>query len=237
MEGQGYGLDGRMLPHRLLGDGLGQPSRAVKYSRGDGSPGERRTGAQWVLRGPGGGVTFPLQNGGWATVAGGRYVPLPGVHVRSEARPCRQFTVDRGSTPHVTHSGEGVLSRYRHDGYGGVHRPGPGARIVGHSRSTVVRSGAPQPPHTRQYLTNEMRFVIQGPRLTPEAEGKQQMVMRVSSRSQLAASSQLESRSDEELAAEPNRYQVLSRAGEGNPRAPRGGERDDAKASRATSGE
>src|ERR1019366_3198146 len=65
MEGDGIGLDGRSYHIEALGDGWA-----------GGSP-YWRAGGFW--RNGAGGVTFPLQAGGWSAGRGRKYVPLRGV--------------------------------------------------------------------------------------------------------------------------------------------------------------
>src|SRR5437763_12472892 len=80
MEGEGFGLDGRMYHIDSLGDGGWVTKSGKPTAAGDGFAAGApywRAGAFW--RGPGGVVTFPLSAGGWADGVGGRYVPLPGV--------------------------------------------------------------------------------------------------------------------------------------------------------------
>jgi 3D (Asp-Asp-Asp) domain-containing protein len=162
MEGQGYGLDGRMYHIDSLGDGGWVTKSGRSTSAGDGfSEGAPywRAGGYW--RGPGGGVTFPLQNGGWANGAGGRYVPLPGVTFAPGSALPIHFYQSIAVDPHVIPLGSRVyIPAYRHDGYGGWFiAQDTGGAIVGH-RIDVYRSPPRSPTDGGQYLTNESAFVI-----------------------------------------------------------------------------
>ncbi len=162
MEGQGYGLDGRMYHIDSLGDGgwvtrSGQPTDASNGFAA-GAP-YWRAGAFW--RGPGGAVTFPLQAGGWANGAGGRYVPLPGVSFApGSALPIR-FYQSIAVDPRVIPLGSRVyIPAYRHDGYGGWFlAQDTGGAINGH-RIDVYRTPPRSPTDGGQYLVSQSAFVI-----------------------------------------------------------------------------
>jgi 3D (Asp-Asp-Asp) domain-containing protein len=162
MEGQGYGLDGRMYHIDSLGDGgwvtrSGQPTSAGNgFSAG--AP-YWRAGAFW--RGRGGVVTFPLQNGGWANGVGGRDVPLPGVTFAPGASLPIHFYQSIAVDPRVIPMGSRVyIPAYRHDGYGGWFvAQDTGGAIVGH-RIDVYRTPPRSPNDGGQYLTGQSAFVI-----------------------------------------------------------------------------
>jgi 3D domain len=162
MEGQGYGLDGRMYHIDSLGDGgwvtrSGQPTDASNGFAA-GAP-YWRAGAFW--RGPGGAVTFPLQAGGWANGAGGRYVPLPGVSFAPGSALPIHFYQSIAVDPRVIPLGSRVyIPAYRHDGYGGWFlAQDTGGAINGH-RIDVYRTPPRSPTDGGQYLVSQSAFVI-----------------------------------------------------------------------------
>jgi 3D (Asp-Asp-Asp) domain-containing protein len=162
MEGQGFGLDGRMYHIDSLGDGgwVTQSGRPTSASDGfaAGAP-YWRAGGYW--RGPRGAVTFPLQAGGWANGVGRRYVPLPGVTFAPGASLPIHFYRSIAVDPRVIPLGSRVyIPAYRHDGYGGWFvAQDTGGAIVGH-RIDVYRSPPASPTDGGQYLTSQTAFVI-----------------------------------------------------------------------------
>jgi hypothetical protein len=77
MEGDGIGLDGRQYHVSNVGAGgwlTSSGGGGVRFGAGGSAP-YWRTGGFW--RTAGGGITFPLQNGGWSNGPGTRYVPPP----------------------------------------------------------------------------------------------------------------------------------------------------------------
>ncbi len=162
MEGEGYGLDGRMYHIDSLGDGGWVTKAGRPTSAGDGFAAGApywRAGGYW--RGPGGAVTFPLQSGGWANGVGGRYVSLPGVTFALGASLPIHFYRSIAVDPRVIPLGSRVyIPAYRHDGYGGWFlAQDTGGAIVGH-RIDVYRSPPQSPNDGGQYLTGESAFVI-----------------------------------------------------------------------------
>jgi 3D (Asp-Asp-Asp) domain-containing protein len=162
MEGQGYGLDGRMYHIDSLGDGGWVTKSGSPTSAGDGFAAGApywRAGAFW--RGPGGAVTFPLQAGGWSNGTGRRYVPLPGVTFAPGASLPIHFYQSIAVDPHVIPLGSRVyIPAYRNDGHGGWFlAQDTGGAINGH-RIDVYRSPPRSPNDGGQYLVNESAFVI-----------------------------------------------------------------------------
>jgi 3D (Asp-Asp-Asp) domain-containing protein len=162
MEGEGYGLDGRMYHIDSLGDGgwvteSGQPTDASDGFAA-GAP-YWRAGGYW--RGRGGAVTFPLLQGGWSNGGGGRYVPLPGVTFAAGAPLPLHFYRSIAVDPRVIGLGSRVyIPAYRHDGYGGWFiAQDTGGAIVGH-RIDVYRTPPKSPTDGGQYLTSQSAFVI-----------------------------------------------------------------------------
>jgi 3D (Asp-Asp-Asp) domain-containing protein len=162
MEGQGYGLDGRMYHIDSLGDGGWVTSSGKPTDASDGFAAGApywRAGAFW--RGPGGVVTFPLEAGGWAHGVGRSYVPLPGVTFASGPSLPIRFYQSIAVDPSVIPLGSRVyIPAYRHDGYGGWFvAQDTGGAIKGH-RIDVYRSPPRSPNDGGQYLVSQSAFVI-----------------------------------------------------------------------------
>jgi 3D (Asp-Asp-Asp) domain-containing protein len=162
MEGDGYGLDGRMYHIDSLGDGGWVTKAGKPTSAGDGfSAGAPywRAGAFW--RGPGGVVTFPLQAGGWANGTGRNYLSLPGVSFAEGSSLPLHFYQSIAVDPRVIPLGSRVyIPAYRNDGHGGWFvAQDTGGAINGH-RIDVYRSPPRSPDDGGQYLTGQRAFVI-----------------------------------------------------------------------------
>jgi 3D (Asp-Asp-Asp) domain-containing protein len=165
MQGEGIGLDGRMYHIDALGSGgwVTAAGRPTNPSKGwAGGPPFWRAGGYWRNRA--GGVTFPLQAGGWYAGVGRRYVPLRGVTFAPGAslplRPLQSIAVD----PSVIPLGSRVyIPAYRHDGHGGwFTAQDTGGAIVGH-RVDVYRSPPAGAGDPGQHLVNQRVFVIKAP--------------------------------------------------------------------------
>jgi hypothetical protein len=162
MEGEGYGLDGRMYHIDSLGDGGWVTKSGQPTSAGDGfSAGAPywRAGGYW--RGPGGVVTYPLSVGGWANGVGLRYVPLPGVSFAPGSSLPIHFYQSIAVDPHVIPLGSRVyIPAYRHDGHGGWFvAQDTGGAIKGH-HIDVYRNPPRSPTDGGQYLVGKSAFVI-----------------------------------------------------------------------------
>lgn len=162
MNGEGIGLDGRMYHVASLGSGgwvtaAGKPTNAAAGWNG-GAP-YWRSGGFW--RNQSGGVTFPLQAGGWSAGVGRSYVPLSGVSFAPgpslPLRPYQSIAVD----PRVIPFGSLVyIPAYRDDGHGGWFvAQDTGGAIVGH-RIDVYRTPPPTPGTGGQYLVAQRVFVV-----------------------------------------------------------------------------
>lgn len=121
MEGDGYGLDGRMYHIDSLGDGGWVTKDGHSTDPGRGWPGGVpywRSGGYWRTRR--GAVTFPLQAGGWSNGAGRRYVPLRNVSFASGPSLPLRFLQSIAVDPKLIPLGSRVyIPAYRHDGHGG----------------------------------------------------------------------------------------------------------------------
>lgn len=162
MNGEGIGLDGRMYHVSVLGSGgwVTAAGRPTNPSAGwSGGPPYWRSGGFWRNRA--GGVTFPLQAGGWSAGAGRRYVSLAGVRFAPgpslPLRPYQSIAVD----PRVIPFGSLVyIPSYRNDGHGGWFvAQDTGGAIVGH-RIDVYRTPPARTGTGGQYLLAQRVFVV-----------------------------------------------------------------------------
>jgi 3D (Asp-Asp-Asp) domain-containing protein len=162
MNGQGIGLDGRMYHISDLGSGgwVTAAGRATDAARDwfGGTP-FWRAGGYW--QNASGGVTFPVQAGGWSAGTGQRYVPLAGVRFAPgparALKPYESIAVD----PRVIPLGSRVyIPAYRNDGYGGWFvAQDTGGAIIGH-RIDVYRTPPAGPAVGGQYLAGQRIFVV-----------------------------------------------------------------------------
>jgi 3D (Asp-Asp-Asp) domain-containing protein len=162
MEGQGYGLDGRMYHIDALGDGGWVTKSGAATDPGNGwaaGPPYWRAGGFW--RGNGGVVTFPLQAGGWANGTGRRYVPLPGVTFAAGASLPVHFYQSIAVDPAVIPLGSRVyIPAYRHDGYGGWFVAQDTGGAINGNHIDVYRTPPRSPTDGGQYLVGQAAFVI-----------------------------------------------------------------------------
>jgi 3D domain len=161
MQGEGVGLDGRLYHIDALGNGGwvtvgGRSTSPAGWSAG--SP-FWRDGGYWLGRH--GGVTFPLQAGGWSAGPGRRYVPLPGVSFAPGASLPLKFLQSVAVDPSVIPLGSRVyIPAYRADGYGGWFlAQDTGGAINGH-HVDVYRRPPSSPTQSGQYLTHQRIYVI-----------------------------------------------------------------------------
>jgi hypothetical protein len=122
MQGQGIGLDGQLYHIASLGNAGWVTSTGKATSPGGGgwSGGAPywRAGGFWRNRQ--GGVTYPLELGGWSNGPGLKYVPLRGVSFAAGPSLPLQFYQSIAVDPAVIPLGSRVyIPAYRHDGYGG----------------------------------------------------------------------------------------------------------------------
>jgi hypothetical protein len=162
MEGDGYGLDGRMYHIDSLGDGGWVTESGKPTSAGNGFAAGApywRAGGYW--RGPHGIVTFPLQSGGWANGVGRSYVSLPGVSFAPGSSLPLHFYQSIAVDPRVIPLGSRVyIPAYAHDGYGGWFvAQDTGGAINGH-HIDVYRKPPGSANDSGQYLTGQSAFVI-----------------------------------------------------------------------------
>jgi 3D (Asp-Asp-Asp) domain-containing protein len=162
MEGSGVGLDGRMYYIDALGDGGWVTSSGAPTSPSDGwaaGPPFWRAGGYWRNRV--GGVTFPLQRGGWSAGAGRAYMPLPGVTFAQGSPLPLHFYQSIAVDPSVIPLGSRVyVPAYRDDGYGGWFIAQDTGGAIGGRHIDVYRSPPASPSDSGQYLTRQRIFVI-----------------------------------------------------------------------------
>jgi 3D domain len=162
MEGSGIGLDGRMYYINALGDGGWVTVSGAPTSPSDGwaaGPPYWRAGGYW--RNGLGGVTFPLQRGGWSAGTGRAYVPLPRVTFAAGSPLPLHFYRSIAVDPSVIPLGSRVyVPAYRHDGYGGWFLAQDTGGAIGGRHIDVYRSPPASPTDGGQYLTGERIFVI-----------------------------------------------------------------------------
>jgi 3D (Asp-Asp-Asp) domain-containing protein len=162
MQGEGFGLDGRMYHINSLGSGGWVTSAGAPTAPADGwaagSP-YWRAGGYWANGS--GAVTFPLARGGWSAGWGRRYVPLPGVTFAAGASLPLRFYQSIAVDPGVIPLGSRVyVPAYRNDGYGGWFiAQDTGGAITGH-HIDVYRSPPKSSSNGGQYLTGQRIFVV-----------------------------------------------------------------------------
>jgi 3D (Asp-Asp-Asp) domain-containing protein len=161
MQGEGYGLDGRMYHINALGNGGWVTATGLPTAPSNGWKAGTpfwRAGGFW--RNPLGAVSFPLGTGGWFSGAG-RYVPLPGVTFATGASLPLRFYQSVAVDPKVIPLGSRVyIPAYSNDGDGGWFiAQDTGGAITGH-HIDVYRT----PPAIKgaggRYLTRQRVLVI-----------------------------------------------------------------------------
>jgi 3D domain len=162
MQGEGIGLDGRMYHIDALGNGGWVTAGSQATSPTDGwSAGAPywRAGGYW--RNHRGGVTFPLQSGGWSAGSGQRYIPLAEVtFAPGPALPLR-FYQSIAVDPAVIPLGSRVyIPAYRDDGYGGWFIAQDTGGAIRGRRVDVYRLPPPDPADAGLYLTDQRVLVI-----------------------------------------------------------------------------
>jgi 3D (Asp-Asp-Asp) domain-containing protein len=162
MEGDGIGLDGRSYHIEALGDGGWVTVADQVTDPGAGWAGGSpywRAGGFW--RNGAGGVTFPLQAGGWSAGRGRKYVPLRGVtFAPGPSLPLHAYqsiAVDPGVIP----LGSRVyIPAYRHDGHGGWFLAQDTGGAINGRHIDVYRSPPASSSDSGQYLTGQRIYVI-----------------------------------------------------------------------------
>jgi 3D (Asp-Asp-Asp) domain-containing protein len=166
MQGEGIGLDGSLYHIDALGAGGWVTAAARPTDPGNAwsaGPPFWRAGGYWKNRT--GGVTFPLDAGGWSAGTGKRYVALDDVTFAAGPSLALRFYQSIAVDPRVIPLGSRVyVPAYRHDGHGGwfIAQDTGGAVIGRHI--DIYRPPPPSSGAAGQYLTNERVFVIK-PRL------------------------------------------------------------------------
>jgi 3D (Asp-Asp-Asp) domain-containing protein len=162
MEGEGLGLDGRLYHIAQLGNGGWVTAAGASTSASAGWPGGApywRAGDYW--RNGSGGVTFPLQRGGWSSGRGRSFVPLRNVSFALGASLPLQYYRSIAVDPGVIPLGSRVyIPTYRHDGYGGWFVAQDTGGAIGGRHVDVYRSPPASPTDSGQYLTRERVFVV-----------------------------------------------------------------------------
>lgn len=166
MEGDGVGLDGRRYHIANMGNGGWVTASGKSTSASDefsaGAP-FWRAGGYWRNRS--GGVTFPLQAGGWSAGPGRSYVPLPGVSFAAgpslPLRYYRSIAVD----PTMIPLGSRVyIPAYKHDGRGGWFIAQDTGGAINGRRIDVYRPPPASPSNGGDYLTSQRVFVVKSGR-------------------------------------------------------------------------
>ncbi|HSO99500.1 MAG TPA: 3D domain-containing protein [Solirubrobacteraceae bacterium] len=162
MEGQGIGLDGRLVHVDALGNGgwvtaAGKPTDPLAGWSG-GTP-YWRAGGYWQNRHRA--VTFPLAAGGWSNGAGRRYVALQGVSFAPGPARSLHFLQSIAVDPSKIPLGSRVyIPAYRHDGHGGWFvAQDTGGGITGR-HVDIYRAPPASESDGGQYLTGQRIYVI-----------------------------------------------------------------------------
>jgi 3D (Asp-Asp-Asp) domain-containing protein len=162
MEGDGIGLDGRRYHISALGDGGWLTSTGASTSPSNGWAAGApywRAGGYWRNRA--GGVTFALQDGGWSSGVGRRYMPLRDVTFAAGPSLPLRYYQSIAVDPSVIPLGSRVyVPAYRRDGLGGWFvAQDTGGAINGH-HIDVYRPPPASSSGSGQYLTGRRIFVI-----------------------------------------------------------------------------
>jgi hypothetical protein len=162
MQGEGLGVDGRLYHIAAIGDGGWVTAKGRPTLASDGFVAGTpywRAGGYWRNRS--GGVTFPLQRGGWSAGRGRRYVPLRNVSFAVgpslPLRYYRSIAVD----PSVIPLGSRVyIPAYRHDGYGGWFVAQDTGGAIGGRHIDVYRPPPPVATDFGRYDVGQRVFVV-----------------------------------------------------------------------------
>ncbi len=162
MEGDGLGLDGRMYHLDQPGSGGWVTASGASTSPSDGwaaGPPYWRAGGYW--RNGSGGVTFPLQRGGWSRGTGLRYVPLRGVTFASGASLPLHFYQSIAVDPSVIPLGSRVyVPAYKHDGHGGWFIAQDTGGAINGNHIDVYRRPPRSASSQGNYFSNQRIYVI-----------------------------------------------------------------------------
>ncbi len=162
MEGEGFGLDGRMYHIDALGN--------EGWVTADGSPTDAwdgfaagapywRAGGYW--KNGNGAVTFPLAAGGWSAGTGRHYVPIPGVTFAAGPSLPLRFDQSIAVDPRVIPLGSRVyIPAYKHDGHGGWFTAQDTGGAINGRHIDVYRSPPASPNDSGQYLTGQKIYVV-----------------------------------------------------------------------------
>ncbi|HUO69917.1 MAG TPA: 3D domain-containing protein [Solirubrobacteraceae bacterium] len=162
MEGEGIGLDGRMYHIDALGNGGWITATGAITSPSDGwssGPPYWRQGGYWRNRK--GGVTFPLEQGGWSAGPGRKYVRLRGVTFAAGASQPLRFYESIAVDPSVIPLGSRVyIPAYKNDGYGGWFVAQDTGGAIAGNHIDVYRNPPASPNQSGRYLTAQRAYVI-----------------------------------------------------------------------------
>ena len=162
MEGDGIGLDGRRYHLDNVGDGGWVTEAGTPTSASDGfaaGPPYWRTGGYWRNRG--GGVTFPLERGGWAHGVGRHYVPIHGVTFAPGPSLPLHYYQSIAVDPNVIPLGSRVyIPAYKHDGHGGWFIAQDTGGAIKGRHVDVYRTPPASASDDGQYLTEQRIFVV-----------------------------------------------------------------------------
>jgi len=162
MEGDGVGLDGRRYHIENMGNGGWVTAAGKSTSASDefsaGAP-FWRAGGYWRNRL--GGVTFPLQSGGWSAGVGRSYVPLTGVSFAAGSSLPLHYYQSIAVDPKLIPLGSRVyIPAYRHDGSGGWFTAQDTGGAINGRRIDVYRPPPSSPTNGGNYFSSQRVFVV-----------------------------------------------------------------------------
>jgi 3D (Asp-Asp-Asp) domain-containing protein len=161
MEGEGFGLDGRMYHIDALGnEGWVTASGAPTHASDGFAAGAPywRAGGYW--KNSHGAVTFPLSAGGWSAGTGRHYAPIPGVTFAAGPSLPLRFYQSIAVDPRVIPLGSRVyIPAYKHDGHGGWFTAQDTGGAINGRHVDVYRRPPASPNDSGQYLTGQKIFV------------------------------------------------------------------------------
>jgi 3D (Asp-Asp-Asp) domain-containing protein len=162
MEGEGIGLDGRFYHLENGGEGGWVQANGRPTSASDGFAAGApywRAGEFWRNRS--GGVTFPLQRGGWSSGKGRKFVPLPGVSFAPGVSAPLHYYQSIAVDPRVIPLGSRVyIPAYRNDGHGGWFVAQDTGGAIGGHHLDIFRPPPQSATIGGHYFTGQRVFVV-----------------------------------------------------------------------------